>query len=91
MGRIGEQSLSGGLARQITDFKGELIRDFDWSHDGKQLVVARGHLKSNVVVISNFHQRLVNSLMLIDTASERAGAEYHSLEFGNFGLLGAAL
>jgi hypothetical protein len=34
---------------------GELIRDFDWSHDGKQVVVARGHLNSNVVLISNFH------------------------------------
>jgi hypothetical protein len=43
VGKIGLQSLSGGLARQITHFKGELIRDFDWSHDGKQLVVARGH------------------------------------------------
>jgi len=41
--------------RQITHFKGELIRDFDWSHDGKQVVVARGHLNSNVVLISNFH------------------------------------
>jgi serine/threonine protein kinase len=34
---------------------GQLIRDFDWSHDGKQLVVARGHLNSKVVLISNFH------------------------------------
>jgi hypothetical protein len=34
-----EQSLTGGPARQITHFRGELIRDFDWSHDGKQLVV----------------------------------------------------
>jgi serine/threonine protein kinase/Tol biopolymer transport system component len=55
VGNIWEQSLTGGPARQITHFKGELIRDFDWSHDGKQLVVARGHLNSNVVLISNFH------------------------------------
>jgi hypothetical protein len=34
-----EQSLTGGPARQITHFRGELIRDFDWSHDSKQLVV----------------------------------------------------
>ena len=55
VGNIWEQSLTGGPARQITHFKSELIRDFDWSHDGKQLVVARGHLNSNVVLISNFH------------------------------------
>ena len=55
VGNIWEQSLSGGPARQITHFKGELIGDFDWSHDGKQLVVARGHFNSNVVLISNFH------------------------------------
>jgi len=55
LGNIWEQSLTGGPARQITHFRGELIRDFDWSHDGKQLVVARGHLNRNIVLISNFH------------------------------------
>jgi Tol biopolymer transport system component len=55
VGNIWEQPLTGGPARQLTHFKGELIRDFGWSHDGKQLVVARGHLNSNVVLISNFH------------------------------------
>jgi Tol biopolymer transport system component len=54
-GNLWEQSLSGGPPKQITHFKSELIRDFDWSHDGKQLAVARGHLNSNVVLISNFH------------------------------------
>jgi len=55
VGNIWEQPLTGGTARQITRFKSELIREFDWSHDGKQLAVARGHLNSNVVLISNFH------------------------------------
>jgi Tol biopolymer transport system component len=54
-GNLWEQSLTGGPPRQITHFKSELIRDFDWSRDGKHLVVARGHLNSNVVLISNFH------------------------------------
>lgn len=54
-GNLWEQSLTGGPPKQITHFKSELIRDFDWSHDGKQLAVARGHLNSNVVLISNFH------------------------------------
>ncbi len=48
-----EQSLTGGPARQSTHFRRELIWDFDWSHDGKQLVVrAPGR---NLVLISNFH------------------------------------
>jgi Tol biopolymer transport system component len=55
VGNIWEQPLTGGPAKQITHFKNELIREFDWSHDGKQLAVARGHLNSNVVLISNFH------------------------------------
>src|ERR1700730_1362954 len=55
VGNIWEQPLTGGPAKQITHFKSELIREFDWSHDGKQLAVARGHLNSNVVLISNFH------------------------------------
>jgi hypothetical protein len=42
VGKIWEQSLSGGPARPITHFKGELIGDFDWSHDGKQLVLPAG-------------------------------------------------
>jgi eukaryotic-like serine/threonine-protein kinase len=55
VGNIWEQPLTGGPAKQVTHFKSELIREFDWSHDGKQLAVARGHLNSNVVLISNFH------------------------------------
>jgi Tol biopolymer transport system component/predicted Ser/Thr protein kinase len=54
-GNLWEQPLSGGPPKQITHFKSELIRDFEWSQDGKQLAVARGHLNSNVVLISNFH------------------------------------
>jgi Tol biopolymer transport system component len=49
-----EQPLSGGSARQLTHFKAATILDFAWSHDGKQLVLARGNRNSNVVLISNF-------------------------------------
>jgi hypothetical protein len=66
-----EQWLTGGPGRKINRFEGELIRDFHWSHPGKQLVVARGHLNGSVELISNFHSRLVNRL--IDTASESRG------------------
>jgi Tol biopolymer transport system component len=49
-----DQPLSGGPARQLTHFKAATILDFAWSHDGKQLVLARGNRNSNVVLISNF-------------------------------------
>jgi hypothetical protein len=44
------QHLDGTPGKQITDFKSELIRDFDWSFDGKQLAVIRGHRDSDVVL-----------------------------------------
>jgi len=49
-----EQPLTGGPARQLTHFRTDLIFDFSWSHDGKQLALARGNRNSNVVLISNF-------------------------------------
>ena len=54
VGNLWEQSFDGGPAKQLTHFKSELILDFAWSHDGKQLVLARGSRNSNVVLISNF-------------------------------------
>jgi eukaryotic-like serine/threonine-protein kinase len=49
-----EQPLAGGPAKQLTQFKNELILDFAWSLDGKRLVITRGNFNSNVVLISNF-------------------------------------
>ena len=49
-----EQPLNGGQAKQLTHFKSDVILDFAWSLDGKQLALARGNLNSNVVLISNF-------------------------------------
>lgn len=51
---IWEQPLSGGPARQITNFTSGLIFDFDWTLDGKQLLLARGNETSDVILISNF-------------------------------------
>jgi serine/threonine protein kinase len=45
------QHLDGSPGKQLTDFKTEHIRDFDYSFDGKQLAVIRGHLESDVVLI----------------------------------------
>jgi len=48
------QPVQGGPPRRMTNFNSDLIFCFDWSPDGKQLVIARGHQASDVVVISNF-------------------------------------
>ncbi len=45
------QHLDGSPGKQLTDFKSELIRDFDYSYNGKQLAVIRGHRESDVVLI----------------------------------------
>jgi Tol biopolymer transport system component len=48
------QPLVGGPPKQITNFNSELIFSFDWSRDGKQLVLARGTNSRDVIMISNF-------------------------------------
>ena len=45
------QHLDGSPGKPVTDFKSELIRDFDWSLDGKQLAVIRGNRDRDVVLI----------------------------------------
>jgi len=50
------QHLDGSRGKQLTDFKSELIRDFDYSFDGKQLTVIRGHSESDVVLIRDSEQ-----------------------------------
>src|SRR5436189_567106 len=45
------QPLDGAPGHQITDFKSELIRDFDWSPDGRKIAILRGHIDSDVVLI----------------------------------------
>jgi Tol biopolymer transport system component len=51
---IWEQSLAGGEPRQLTNFSSGLIFDFAWSRDGRQLLLAKGDVTSDVVLISNF-------------------------------------
>jgi serine/threonine protein kinase len=48
------QPINGGAPRQLTEFKSDRIFSFEWSRDGKQLLVARGMVASDVVLISNF-------------------------------------
>jgi Tol biopolymer transport system component/DNA-binding winged helix-turn-helix (wHTH) protein len=47
------QSVKGGPPRQITDFTSGLIFDFAISRDGKQLLLARGSISSDVILINN--------------------------------------
>jgi Tol biopolymer transport system component len=51
---VWEQPLSGGAPRQITSFTSGLIFNFSWSRDGKQMLLARGGVTSDVVLMSNF-------------------------------------
>lgn len=48
------QPLGGGDAKQITDFKAEGALQFDWSRDGKQLVLSRRVWTSDLVLLRNF-------------------------------------
>ncbi len=53
-GNIWEQPLEGGEPHQVTKFTSGLIFEFDWSGDGKQLLLSRGNESSDVILISNF-------------------------------------
>jgi Tol biopolymer transport system component len=54
---VWEQRLSGGAPRPFTNFSSGRIFDFSWTHDGNQLLLAKGELTSDVVLISNFWSR----------------------------------
>jgi serine/threonine protein kinase len=49
-----EQPLAGGPPHQITNFTSDRINSFAWSRDGKQLLLIRGNITSDVILISNF-------------------------------------
>lgn len=43
----------GGAPRRLTGFNTDSIFSFDWSRDGRQLVVARGYLSHEIVLLSD--------------------------------------
>ncbi len=51
---VWEQPLSGEPARQVTNFASDRIATFAWSRDGKQMLLVRGDITSDVILISNF-------------------------------------
>jgi serine/threonine protein kinase/dipeptidyl aminopeptidase/acylaminoacyl peptidase len=48
------QPLDGSSPRQLTDFKADRIYSFDWSRDGKWLVLSRGPEQRDVVLMTDF-------------------------------------
>jgi eukaryotic-like serine/threonine-protein kinase len=49
---VWEQMLAGGEPRQLTKFASGRIVDFAWTRDGKTLLLAKGELTRDVVLIS---------------------------------------
>jgi len=50
---IWEQPMAGGDPKPATDFTSGRIFDFNWSPDGKRLLMSRGEISSDVVLLSN--------------------------------------
>jgi eukaryotic-like serine/threonine-protein kinase len=48
------QPVAGGPATQLTHFDSALMTEFEWSHDGKELYLARSSPVSDVVLITDF-------------------------------------
>jgi Tol biopolymer transport system component len=51
---IWSQPIDGGPPKQLTDFKSDEIFRFDWSRDGKRLVLSRGVESRDIVLIRDF-------------------------------------
>jgi serine/threonine protein kinase/Tol biopolymer transport system component len=51
---VWSQLFKGGPSRQLTDFKSDDIFFFDWSRDGRQLLLARGTWSRDAILISSF-------------------------------------
>ena len=49
---IWEQPLAGGKPKQISKFTSGRIFDFNWTADGKHLMLTRGIVTSDVVLLS---------------------------------------
>lgn len=49
-----KQPLTGGPPRQLTDFKSDVIFNYALTRDGKRIVLARGQVTINVVLIRDF-------------------------------------
>ncbi len=50
------QNLDGSPGKQLTDFKSEFIRDFDFSFDGQHLAIIRAHREADVVPLRDLEK-----------------------------------
>jgi serine/threonine protein kinase len=48
------QPIDGGPRTQLTNFKTDYISTFNWTHDGKQLILGRGPSTNDVLLIKDF-------------------------------------
>ncbi len=54
VGNVWNMPLDGGPAKQLTSFKNDIMFNFKWGLDGKSMVMARGGVISDVVLIRDF-------------------------------------
>ena len=54
IGNVWAQPLAGGKPTQLTNFRSQQIASFNFARDGKTLVLSRGTVSNDVVLISNF-------------------------------------
>jgi hypothetical protein len=52
---IWEQPVTGGKAKQLTGFTSGLIFDFNWSSVHSKLLLTRGSVSGDVVLLRNLH------------------------------------
>lgn len=50
---VWSQPVDGGKPSQLTNFQGDQVLNFAWSHDGNWLAFARGRVTDDVVMISD--------------------------------------
>ena len=48
------QDIAGGEPKQFTDFTADVIFNFTFARDGKHLLVSRGKVANNAVMLKNF-------------------------------------
>jgi len=48
------QPIDGGPAKALTNYKSDYIDSFNWTRDGKQLIIGRGPYVDDVVLIKDF-------------------------------------
>ena len=82
MTNLWSQPLDGGPATQLTNFKSEIFFSFEWSRDGKLLVLGRGATCSDVVLIIQFPVNVTRfSGQRFDDYDLR-GANHYALHYG---------